>query len=64
VRVVEEHVHFTVLVALTLGELFTVELLMEHATPSTVVPVGCVALLASSEEQAEIPTSTHASDSE
>jgi hypothetical protein len=53
VRVAAVHVHFTMLVALTLGELLTTELLMAHATPSTVFVPGWVVVSAGPDEQAD-----------
>jgi len=50
------HVHFTVLVALTFGELLNEELLIEQATPSAVLPRGAVGTSASFGEHADITT--------
>jgi hypothetical protein len=59
VRVVDVHVHFTVLVALTFGELLNEELLIEQATPSAVLPRGAVGTSASFGEHADITTAAH-----
>ena len=59
VRVVDVHVHFTVLLALTLGELLNEVLLIEQATPSAVLPGGAVTTSASVDEHADSTTTAH-----
>jgi hypothetical protein len=53
VRVVEVQLHFTVLVEFTFAELLKVELLIAHATPSTVLPTGSVPPSPPDDEQAD-----------